>query len=200
MRYWVTGLAIVTLAALPAVTGAQQSTTEKAEKKVERAGDKAESTAEKAKGATKDSWISSKTKIALYGDDRVAGSAINVDTKNGVVTLRGKVGSADEKKAAEEIAKTVDGVASVKNNLQVVAPAEKKAVDAKDEDLTKSVKERLKKEPRLKGSDVEVRADKGVVTLTGEVKDLGARARASELAREVRGVRAVKNELKEKQA
>ena len=193
MRYWVTGLAIVTLAALPAVTGAQQSTTEKAEKKVE-------STAEKAKGATKDSWISSKTKIALYGDDRVAGSAVNVDTKNGVVTLRGKVGSADEKKAAEEIAKTVDGVASVKNNLQVVAPAEKKAVDAKDEDLTKSVKERLKKEPRLKGSDVEVRADKGVVTLTGEVKDLGVRARASELAREVRGVRAVKNELKEKQS
>src|ERR687898_408662 len=110
MRYWVTGLAIVTLAGLPAVTGAQQSTTEKA-------GKKAESTAEKAKGATKDSWISSKTKIALYGDDRVAGSAINVDTKNAVVTLRGKVGSADEKKAAEEIAKTVDGVASVKNSL-----------------------------------------------------------------------------------
>src|SRR6266545_4951840 len=99
----------------------------------------------------------------------------------------------------EKAAKRVEGVTSVKNQLQVVAAGERKAVDAKDDDLTKSVKDRLKKDARLKGSDVEVRADKGVVTLTGEVKDLGARARASEVARGVPGVRSVKNELKEKQ-
>ncbi len=200
MNYWVTGLAVAMLAAWPAVTVAQQySTPEKAEKKVERAADKAESKVEKAKGATKDSWLTSKAKIALFADDRVSGSSITVETKNGVMTLRGKVGSADEKKAAEEIAKSVEGVTSVKNQLQVVAAGERKAVDAKDDDLTKSVKDRLKKDARLKGSDVEVRADKGVVTLTGEVKDLGARARASEVARGVPGVRSVKNELKEKQ-
>ena len=200
MRSWVTGLAVAMLAAWPAVTMAQQSTTEKAKEKVEKAADKTAATAEKAKGATKDGWISSKAKIALFADDRVSGSHVTVETKNGVVTLRGKVGSADEKKAAEEVAKSVEGVTSVKNSLQVVAASERKAVDAKDEDLTKSVKDRLKKDARLKGSDVEVRADKGVVTLTGEVKDLGARARASEVARGVPGVRSVKNELKEKQS
>jgi hyperosmotically inducible protein len=212
MHYWVTGLAVAMLAAWPAVTVAQQyGTPEKAEKKVERAADKAETkteravdkagaTVDKAKGATKDSWITSKAKIALYADDRVSGSSITVETKSGVVTLRGKVGSADEKKAAEEVAKSVEGATSVKNQLQVVAAGDRKAVDAKDEDLTKSVKDRLKKDARLKGSDVEVRADKGVVTLTGEVKDLGARARASEVARGVPGVRSVKNELKEKQS
>ncbi|HEV8440774.1 MAG TPA: hypothetical protein VGT40_22025, partial [Methylomirabilota bacterium] len=67
MNYWVTGLAVAMLAAWPAVTVAQQySTPEKAEKKVERAADKAEnkaeSTVDKAKGATKDSWITSKAK------------------------------------------------------------------------------------------------------------------------------------------
>jgi osmotically-inducible protein OsmY len=37
-----------------------------------------------------------------------------------------------------------------------------------------------------------------VVTLTGDVRDVRARVRASEVAHAVPGVRAVKNELKEK--
>ena len=57
---------------------------------------------------------------------------------------------------------------------------------------------RIKQDARLKGSDIDVRVDAGVVTLTGDVKDLGARARASEVARSVPGVRSVKNELQEK--
>jgi osmotically-inducible protein OsmY len=43
-----------------------------------------------------------------------------------------------------------------------------------------------------------VRVDNGIVTLMGDVKDIGASARASEVARSVPGVRSVKNELKEK--
>jgi osmotically-inducible protein OsmY len=212
MRYWLTGLAVAMVAAVPAVTLAQYgTTTEKAEKKAERAADKVESKTERAvdkaetkieqaKGATKDTWITAKAKIALYADDRVSGSSVHVDTRNGVVNLRGKVATEDEKKAAEEVAKGIEGATSVKNQLQVVASAQRKAVDAKDDDITKSVKTRLKKEARLKGSSIDVRADKGVVTLTGEVKDLGARVRASEVARGAPGVRSVKNELKEKQA
>jgi osmotically-inducible protein OsmY len=74
----------------------------------------------------------------------------------------------------------------------------RKAVDAKDDDLKTTVKARINRETRLKGSDIQVRADNGVVTLTGDVKDIGARVRASEIARGVPGVKAVKNELKEK--
>jgi osmotically-inducible protein OsmY len=205
MRYWMTGLAVAALVVTaPALTLAQSSTTDKTEKaadkaesKTDKAMNKAEGQVEKAKTGTKDSWITAKTKIALYGDDRVSGSSVNVDTKKGVVTLRGKVASDDEKKAAEEDAKGIEGVTSVKNELKVVAPAERKAVDAKDEDLTKSVKSRMKNDARLKS--VDVRTDKGTVTLTGEVQDVSASARASEIARGVPGVRSVKNELKEKQ-
>jgi len=47
-------------------------------------------------------------------------TGINVDTDNGgVVTLKGKVDSADMKKRAEQVAKKVSGVKSVKNELQV---------------------------------------------------------------------------------
>jgi hyperosmotically inducible protein len=219
MKHILVGLAALSIAASPALAPAQ-TTTDKIEKKTERAadkveqkteraadkaerkadsaGDKAKATTEKAKTGTKDAWLVSKTKIALYADERVHGTSVNVDAKNGVVTLRGKVTSADEKKAAEEVAKSVEGVSSVKNNLQVVSAAEKKAVDRKDDDLKKAVKDRIGKDARLKGSDIEVRADKGVVTLVGDAKDIGARARASELARGVPGVKSVKNELKEK--
>ena len=44
---------------------------------------------------------------------------IDVDSNNGVVTLKGKVESADMKKKAAAIAKKVEGVKSVKNELKV---------------------------------------------------------------------------------
>jgi hyperosmotically inducible protein len=159
---------------------------------------KTKAAAEKTGAYAKDAWLTSKTKIALYADERVSANEVKVETRNGVVTLRGKVATDAEKRAAEEVAKGVDGVASVKNQLQVVPASARKVVDAKDDDLKTTVKARISREARLKGSDIDVRADNGVITLTGDVKDIVARVRASEIARGVPGVKAVKNELKEK--
>lgn len=198
MRYGaMVGLTVAALIAAPAVVGAQSTQTQPSTK-TERTKDKVGDTTSKATGATKDAWLTAKTKIALYGDDRVSGTDINVDTQAGTVTLRGKVASADEKRAAEEVARTIDGVTAVKNELQVVSNAERKTVNAKDSDLKDSVQRRIKQDTRLKGSDIDVRVDAGVVTLMGDVQDVNARARASEVARSVPGVRSVKNELREK--
>jgi hyperosmotically inducible periplasmic protein len=46
-------------------------------------------------------------------------SRINVDTDRGVVTLNGVVPSAEEQSQAEELARQVDGVTKVNNNLQL---------------------------------------------------------------------------------
>jgi hyperosmotically inducible protein len=196
-KQWMTGVTLALLVAAPVAVQAQTAT-EKASAKTAQAADKAKGTMDKATGATKDSWITAKTKIALYADDRVPGTDINVDTKNGTVALRGKVATADQKRAAEEVAKSVDGVTGVRNDLQVVPASERKAVSAEDKDLKSAVQTRIKEDTRLRGSDIDVRVDAGVVTLTGDVKDVGARARASEVARSVPGVRSVKNELQEK--
>ena len=48
--------------------------------------------------------------------------AIDVDSDNGVVTLKGHVDSAEAKSRAEAVAKKVDGVSSVKNQLEVRKP------------------------------------------------------------------------------
>jgi len=64
---------------------------------------------------------------------------ISVDTAKGVVHLRGKVDSAEAKSAAGDVAKAVEGVQSVTNDLQVVTPAARQAVDANDKDIAKAV-------------------------------------------------------------
>lgn len=161
--------------------------------KMEQTKETAKSATEGAKAAVSDSWITSKTKIALFSDDRVKGREVHVETKGGVVYLRGKVDSSEAKAAAADVAKGIDGVKSVKNDLQVVSDTARSTVDAKDADIAKTVESRLSKDKALK--KVDVRADAGVVTLTGEVPTITASAKASEIARGVAGVRSVKNEL-----
>jgi len=187
-----TALALAALVTMAPPVGAQ-SASEKVEKKIEQAEDKAKSASEKVKTEVGDSMLTAKTKIALFADDRVKGRQVSVDTMQGVVHLRGKVDSQEAKTAAGEIAKGIEGAKSVKNDLQIVAPAQRKAVDVNDKDITRQVEQRLAKNPQTK--KVEVRTDAGVVTLTGEVPSITASAKASEMAREVAGVRAVKNQL-----
>jgi hyperosmotically inducible protein len=145
--------------------------------------------------AIKDSWITSKTKAKLIAERRIT-RAVSVETRAGIVTLRGKVASAEEKQAAEQIAHGTAGVKAVRNALQVVPDAQRSVVDARDKEIRKGVKARLDNEAALKDADVAVRSDNGVVTLTGSVSDARVSARAAQLARAVTGVRAVRNELR----
>jgi hyperosmotically inducible protein len=157
--------------------------------------DKAKSVTQEAKTGMSDSWITSKTKIALFSDDRVKGRQVHVETKDGVVYLRGKVDSSEAKAAATDVAQGIDGVKNVKNELQVVAPGARAAVEADDKQIYKNVEQRLKQDPQLKNAKIDAKVDGGVVVLTGEVKSIDTSARASEIARSVPGVRSVKNDL-----
>jgi hyperosmotically inducible periplasmic protein len=177
--------ASVAIVAAPTYVMAQ-STTDKVEQKAKGA-------AQDAKTGISDSWLTAKTKIALFGDDRIKGGQVSVETVKGVVSLRGKVDSDNAKAAAASVAQAVDGVKSVRNDLQVVPAADRKAIDTSDTDITRQVEARLAKDAKLK--KVDVRTDGGAVILTGAVSSIGASAHASELARGVPGVRMVKNEL-----
>jgi hyperosmotically inducible protein len=195
MRY---GTTMMTAAILSALLAATPFAAGAAESKMDELKDKAKSATEGAKTAVSDSWITSKTKIALFADERVKGREVSVDTQKGVVHLRGKVDSDEAKSAAADVAKNVEGVQSVKNALQVVAPTARKAVDANDKEIAKAVGALLTQDMQLK--KVDVRADGGIVTLTGEVPSITASAKASEMARNVPGVKSVKNELTVRQA
>jgi len=68
-----------------------------------------------------DGWLWVKTRFDLAAADDLRDSTINVDVSNAVVTLSGTVANAAQKTKAEQVAKSVEGVKSVKNMLKVSA-------------------------------------------------------------------------------
>lgn len=66
-----------------------------------------------------DGWLWVKTRFDLAAADDLRDSTINVDVDNAVVTLSGTVATAAQKARAEAVAKAVEDVKSVKNNLRV---------------------------------------------------------------------------------
>ncbi len=177
--------ASVAILAVPTY-GVCQTTSDKIEQKVKSA-------AQDVKTGVTDSWLTARTKIALYADERVKGSQISVATVRGTVMLRGKVDSDEARTAAASIAEGVEHVKAVKNELQVGSVGDRKTSGISDKDITRQIEGRFSKSAQL--AKIDVRTDGGVVTLTGAAPSIGASARASELARGVSGVRAVKNEL-----
>ena len=67
-----------------------------------------------------DATLTTKVHTALANDVGMRTMySINVDSDKGVVTLKGKVDSQATKQRAEDVAKRVSGVNTVKNELQV---------------------------------------------------------------------------------
>ena len=148
-----------------------------------------------ASAGTSDAWITTKAKMALLTTEGVSGTSINVDTVNGLVTLHGKVASGDEKAKAESSVRGIEGVANVRNLLQVVSAKREDAVDASDDQVKTRVQNVLKTDHAF--NDVSVQSvNAGVVLLAGSVATLGDHLRAVEHAARVPGVKRVASEIK----
>lgn len=81
--------------------------------------DRAKNGMNRAGEAITDAWITTKVKWMFVGDDLLEGSNINADTKDHVVTLKGTVRTAAGKARAVALAKDVDGVTRVVDELTV---------------------------------------------------------------------------------
>lgn len=99
---------------------------ERADSAVNRTEQAARNTADEtrrmgAAGADKvdDATITAKVNAALAADKDLSAVRIDVDTKNGVVTLTGPAPSPEASAQATKIAKNVKGVTSVENRLTV---------------------------------------------------------------------------------
>ncbi len=96
----------------PSTGTTQPSTTE-------RIADKASDATNKVAVATEDAAITTKVKAALLAEPGLKSLEISVDTKDGAVTLTGKVDSADQRARAKQVAQSTGGVKSVVDNLAV---------------------------------------------------------------------------------
>ncbi|PWW46375.1 BON domain-containing protein [Melaminivora alkalimesophila] len=97
--------------------------TEEAKSKAQELGQEASATTSEvtanAKAAVEDAGITARVKAGLAKDEDLSAIRIEVDTDRGVVTLSGPVKSEAARERAAQIARDVDGVTSVVNNLAV---------------------------------------------------------------------------------
>lgn len=87
---------------------------------------------------------------------------------------------------------TLGGVAGCASEL----PRRNIAGIVDDTSITAGVKAALSKDPQLKASDIDVETVRGVVQLSGFVSSAESVAAAATVARTVRGVRSIKNDLR----
>ena len=127
----------------------------------------------------------------LFWDPKVDNAAIAVSMDDGVVTLRGTVGSLRQKREAKKDAERVWGVKNVNNDLQVRLLNDDRREDA---DLGGAVLQALMLDslvPATVGADV----DDGMVTLKGKANWQFQRDEAETVATNVAGVVSVENAI-----
>src|SRR4029078_9719234 len=96
-----------------------------------KAGHETKDAAVKTEDVTADAATTAAVKTKLLGDTKVGGLKIDVDTKDNVVTLTGKVRSTAERTEAIRLARTTTGVKDVVSKL-VVDPTYKGVTNKDD--------------------------------------------------------------------
>lgn len=173
--------------------------------------------------AKSDSWITAKVKSKLAAAKDVSAFGTNVDTRDGVVTLRGEVDTEAERTLAGRHASAVEGVKRVDNQLVVRGDPEREDSGAFDREgdaegdprdkveqkgwgdralggiddaaVTARVKSALAGTRGTKALKTNVTTREGTVILTGTARSESERELAEEVAKGVNGVKAVDNRI-----
>jgi osmotically-inducible protein OsmY len=139
--------------------------------------------------ASKDSRIESSAKQSYVFKTYLQGDDINVQSKDGAVTLTGTVADSHHKSLAQETVAGLPDVKSVDNKLVIkgTAPAENS-----DAWLTTKVKTMLLFNRNVSAM-TEVITKNGIVTLQGEANSMAQKDLTTEYAKDVEGVKGVNN-------
>jgi osmotically-inducible protein OsmY len=128
--------------------------------------------------------------------------SIDVDVENGSAKLSGSVETDVERDLAEQLALGIDGVKKVDNQLKVDSKLEPQAAGKSslaqrfdDATLVATVKSKLLWNSNTEGLDIDVEAQNGEVTLSGNAQTATAKELAGRLADNTKGVREVHNNL-----
>ena len=148
--------------------------------------------------ANSDAWIRDKVKGTLLFHRSVNAAKTGVDVQDGIVTLQGEADSSAQKELTTEYARDVEGVKGVHNEMTVAQPVNKtRTVGQKIDDasVTAQVKMTLLYHRSTSALNTNVVTKKGVVTLNGKAKNAAEKKLAAKLARDINGVKDVKNRM-----
>lgn len=163
---------------------------------------------EQAKAALKDAWLDGRLETALLFNEHLNSFDITTEVENGVVRLAGTVESEVERDLAGEIAKSIDGVTGVENELAVDATRAQEARESDasreargfkqavvDATLTARIKSKLIANGNVSGLSVDVDTSGGNVTLSGTVDSEEEKDLIGSIARNTGGAASVDNQL-----
>ena len=142
-----------------------------------------------------DAAITTKITTKLAADPEINPFNIDVDTLDGVVTLRGEVEKAFASEEAERLAMNTDGVKRVRNQIRVQGEPGEDDESVSDAGITTKIKAKLAADPDINPFNIDVDTLDGHVTLSGVVETSMARSQAEDLARNTDGVHSVTNEI-----
>ncbi len=125
-------------------------------------------------------------KTYLKGDD------VKINSKDGAVTLTGTVSEESRRLLAQETMASVRGVRSVDNKLEIKG---ERYAENSDAWIAARVKTVLYFHRSVSGFDTEVSVKDGIVTLRGEAANQAQRELTTEYAKDVHGVKDVKNDM-----
>lgn len=152
-----------------------------------------------AEEAMSDAWLDGKAETILLLNENLNSFTIDTDVSDGVVLLKGEVESNVDRRLAEELIASIDGVKSVNNKLTIAnqepigEKINRKYVDAK---IATVVKTRLLMDREIAGTDIDVASKNGTIILRGFVQSGAEKDLAEAIARNTNDVEKVENKLK----
>lgn len=151
---------------------------------------------------TSDLWLKAKLVTAYTLNQHLNPFKLDVEVKNGTANLSGTVDSDVERDLAVEIAKGVEGISEVKDNIKIEPGAgadERRESEffrlVNDASVTARVKSKLLWNSNTSGLDIRVTTEDGIVTLKGDVASPVKKDLAIQLAKNTPGVERVKDDL-----
>ncbi len=151
------------------------------------------------KDDTKDAWIDGKVEATFLFNGNLNSFDINTEVKMGTVTLTGTVDTKVDRQLASELARDIDGVKEVKNELVVVREDIEEDSDENngfiDAKIATVIKTRLLSNSEVSGTSIDVDVDGLKVTLSGTVRSESERDVALSIAKNADDVQMVVNNL-----
>ena len=143
-----------------------------------------------------DAWMAMKIRGRLLVRANVSADT-NVEVKDGHARLTGTAANVAQKELTGIYAGEIDGVTKVTNDLVITdRPTLAEKID--DASITSQVKFALLTHKATSAVKTKVVTTDGVVLVTGEAASAAERSLVTKLARDVRGVNSVNNEMKVK--
>lgn len=140
-----------------------------------------------------DSVILTTVKSKMIADEFVKARHIDVDVLNGIVYLIGVVESSSEKRMAADIARSVEGVRRIENQLVIGQTTSDQVLN--DALLTSKIRVELIKTPDIRSTNIDVDTHNNVVTLTGTVRSQNEKTKIHQVVQDVARSRKIVNNI-----